>query len=204
MSESEIQEKRKEFSDARTKLEQLKEEITTELQRVLPSYLERKVNDLIRDNHDLISNMPKDRLRRLKESIDAAIPNDVKGVIEALKASDDWVKCRRGRSHFNEILSSPLWKIIESIDRPLLPLLEAENLKIGKASGGFQRSSSIMPVHWNWLYVPEYGPVGETKLNNLDKEYSETLNDYCGYQESIAQLEEEKRKRAASERWKTI
>src|SRR5439155_21440243 len=204
MSESEIQEKKKKLSEARLKLEQLKEEVTTEVQRVLPSYLERKVNDLIRDNHDLISSMPRDRLRRLKESIDAAIPKDVKDTIYTLKASDDWFKCRSDRSHSSEIQSSPLWKIIESIERPLLPLLESENLKVGKSSGGFQRSSSIMPVNWDWLYVPDYGPTGESKLYNLDKEYSETLKDYCGYQDSIAQLEEEKRKRAASERWKTI
>ena len=204
MSEAEIQEKKKKLSDARSKLEHLKEEVIAELQQVLPTYLERKVNDVIRDNHALVFSMPKDQLRRLKESIDAAIPEDVKDVIDALRASDAWFKCRKDRSRFDEIHSSSLWKIIESVDRPLLPLLEGESLKIGKTSGGFQRSSSIMPVNWDWLYGPDYGPTGESRLDKLDQEYSETLTEYCGYQDSIAQLEEERKKRAASERWKTV
>ncbi len=138
MSEAEIQEKKKKLSDARSKLEHLKEEVIAELQQVLPTYLERKVNDVIRDNHALVFSMPKDQLRRLKESIDAAIPEDVKDVIDALRASDAWFKCRKDRSRFDEIHSSSLWKNIESVDPPLLPLLEGESLKIGKTSGAFR------------------------------------------------------------------
>jgi len=93
MSEAEIQEKKKKLSDARSKLEHLKEEVIAELQQVLPTYLERKVNDVIRDNPALVFSMPKDRLRRLKESIDAAIPEDVKDGIDAVRASDTWFKC---------------------------------------------------------------------------------------------------------------
>jgi hypothetical protein len=204
MSESEIQEKKTKLSETLVKLERLKGEVIGELHKVLPSYLENSVSDVIQDNHDLIKSIPNDRLKKLKENITNAIPRTVNDVIARLTSSDDWFKCREDRSYSNEISTSPLWRIVQSIDTPLLPILESEKLNIGSATGNFWRSSRIMPLNWDWLYGGGYTRVGESKLYGLDKEYSETLRDYCVYQDSIIQLEEGKKKRAASERWKTI
>lgn len=205
MSEAEIQQQKEKISQAHSKLEKLKEEVVAELQRVLNPYLDRKVNDVMRENHSLVADIQEAKLRQLKTDINNKIPIIVTDTISNLRQSNEWFKCHPNVSTFGEIHSSPMWKIVEAVDSQLLPILKRENLNVGERhSGGWHASSSIVPLNWDWLYEKAYTHPEESKLSQLDRQYSETLKEYCMNQDRLGNLEVEKKKRAASDRWKSL
>ncbi|SRR5713101_1018213 len=198
MRELDIEEARTQLSNVREKLERKKGETIDELEEALPLYLEWEVNRIISENHDVSRQIPDDRLRKLKASLNEASSKIVSDVISQLRASDEWLKCGEQTMHFRFIRDSPLWKMIQSIDKPLIPILGSENFNT-QDKHPMGRSSVIAPLNWNFFQAPY-----DKLLDALDKQYSEFMTEYCNLGREIHRLEEDKKRQDASSRWKSL
>jgi hypothetical protein len=198
MSGLSIEQAKAKLLEARKILERKEEEIIGELKGTMPVYLEWKVNEIMEDNADLVRQIPDERLKALKRNINEAIPKAVDDIVSRLRKSDEWLKCGDQSFLFHFIGSSPLWKVVQSIEQSLLPIFRSEKFDIlDKYPVG--RSSTIAPLSWNSFPEPY-----DKRLQALDDEYSKMMNEYCGTSRELQRLELVKKRQDTSARWKSL
>ncbi len=190
MVETKIIETKAGIIKAREKVAQLKDIIVSELSNLLPNYLDIEIAEFVGRSHETVGLMREEQLRQLKTTISRTIPIAVSQVTSRLNSSEDWFTCRE-RTQYG-FTSAPLWDIVQSVDEPLLEVLTQAGFNVGKWR--------LSPQPWGSFTKQR----SQLKVDRLNEEYRNALTEFCGMQERLRGLEDEKRREAASQRWRSL
>lgn len=168
----------------------MKPTIVAEFAEILPKFLDTEVAEFIGRNYSVVECMTEEQLRELKATINQMTPKAVSQVISKLDGLDDWFRC--GERSYYGLTSSPMWSIIQSVGGPIREILKP---------AGFT-------VHEHDLSPQPYGGFtkqrAQSKVDRIDEEYRNNLKEYCEEQEQLLRLEEERKREAASQRWRSV
>jgi len=172
------------------KVESLKESIIAELQHLFPSYIDAQIISIVKHNASLINEIPTERLAKFKKDVLVAKENAIKRVTDELVESQDWFSCeKRGID-----IGGGLWHNIKSIEKEFLPLFNDLNFK--------SRGSSVMGA--SDLTPPNLDAFQSRELQQLNQELIKILEDYCGKEEGLKQLQNSFSESKAMEKWQNL
>jgi len=169
------------------KVEGLKESVITELQYLLPLYVDTQIISSVKHNANIINEIPAEKLAKFKKAILIAKENSIKRVLDELLESQEWLSCeKRGID-----VGGGLWHIIKSIEKEFQPLFS--DLKFKKRGGSVMGATDLAPLN--------LAAFESEELERLNHELIKILEDYCGKKDSLKDLQNSFIENKALERW---
>lgn len=186
--EKQIIARKEQLNLSKSKVERLKVSIIEELQQIFPRYIERQLISIVEYNANTINEIPAEKLDEFKKAVSVAKENAIKRVIDELSKSQEWFsREKRGIG-----IGGKLWQIIKSIEKEFLPIFSELNLK-GRGLSVFG-SSDLAPINLDAFQSDE--------LKQLNEELTKILEDYCGKEDGLKELQNKIARKKALEKWK--
>jgi len=186
-TEKQIIDRKEQLNLTKSKIESLKESIIEELQQLFPQYIDIRLISIVEHNADTIYEIPEEKFDKFKKDVLVAKVNAIKRVIDELSKAQDWLSCEKSGIG----VGGRLWQIIKSIEKEFLPIFSEFNLK-GKGASIFG-SSDLRPISLDDFHSDE--------LIQLNGELTRVLEDFCGKEDSLKELQNSITKKKALERW---
>jgi len=186
-TEKQIIARKEQLNLTKSKIVTLKESIIEELQQLFPQYVDRRLISIVEHNADTINEIPAEKLDKFKKDVLVAKVNAIKRVIDELSQAQDWLSCEKSGIG----IGGRLWQIIKSIEKEFLPIFSELNLK-GKGASVFG-SSDLTPISLDDFQSDD--------LIQLNGELTRVLEDFCGKEDGLKELQNSIAKKKALDRW---
>ena len=188
-TEKQIIARKEQLNLTKSKIVTLKESIIEELQQLFPQYVDRQLISIVEHNADTINEIPAEKLDKFKKDVLVAKVNAIKRVIDELSQAQDWLSCEKSGIG----IGGRLWQIIKSIEKEFLPIFSELNLK-GRGASAFG-SSDLTPISLDDFQSDD--------LKQLNIELTRVLEDFCGKENGLKELQHNIAKKKALERWES-
>jgi len=200
--ESEIRETKKYLDASSKRLKTVINKIVQGLEaEIFPSFIQRRIDLLMMGNTDSLQQMSDEELENLKAELKIVVSKSIADVVAELKQSKEWFTCEEGEElrSYGIRLSPELWEIFQSIDRPIVPVLEKYGLNVYLSlDNRTEKRSVLKPINWSWFITYTSSKELEDQNTVLANEKTE----YCKCVRRLQELEEEEKKERALKRWK--
>jgi len=170
---------------------------------IFPDFVKRRIDLLMRENADRVLRMSEEDLGKLKAELKEAISKSIVDVIGELRRSKEWFTCEEEEKlrSYGIRLSSDLWKIFQSIDKPIAPVLQKHGLDVYLSSENRTDDRTILkPINWSWFITF----TASKELEDLNTVLANEKTEYCKRVRSLQELEEEQKKEKALRKWRTV
>jgi len=185
--DKQIMARKEQLNLTKRKVESLKESIMVELQHLFPLYVDTQIILSIKHNANIINEIPAEKLVEFKKAVLIAKENAIKRVLDELLESQEWFSCeKRGID-----VGGGLWHIIKSIEKEFRPLFS--DLKFRKSGASVMGTTDLTPLNLDAFQSKE--------LQRLNQELIKILEDYCGKEDGLKQLQIRFVEKQAVERW---
>jgi len=186
-TEKQIIARKEQLNLTKSKIESLKESIIGEFQQLFPQYIDRRLISIVEHNADTINEIPAEKLDEFKKAVLVAKENSIKRVIDELSKAQEWLSCEKSGIG----IGGRLWQIIKSIEKEFLPIFSELNLE-GRGASAFG-SSDLTPISLDDFQSDD--------LKQLNTELTRVLEDFCGKENGLKELQHNIAKKKALERW---
>jgi len=173
--DKQIMARKEQLSLTKRKVEGLKESIMGELQHLFPLYVDTQIIASVKHNANIVNEIPAEKLAEFKKAVLVAKENSIKRVMDELLESQEWFSCeKRGID-----VGGGLWAIIKSIEKEFRPLFS--DLKFKKRGASVMGTTDLTPLN--------LAAFESDELQQLNQELIKILEDYCGKEDSLKQLQ---------------
>ena len=186
--EKQIIARKEQLNLTKNKIENLKASMIGEFKQIFPQYIDRQLISIIESNANIINEIPEEKLDKFRKDVLVAKENSIKRIIDELSKSVEWYSCeKRGMD-----IGGGLWKIIKSIEKEFLPIFSELDLKArGRSVFG---GSDLTPLN-----LDDFESI---ELKRLNEDLINILEDYCGKEDGLKELQNNIAKKKALDRWK--